>query len=304
MLANFFGKTDPINFIIIFALFLCYATAEFFLGLSDFISPLWIGSMLVLYLLLFFFFNFVLGKNKLTLYNSYGFLFFVLLFGFFPFVIFDRHELLVNVILLIMLRRVYSLRTPKSIYKKMFDSGFWLAILFILDPFSLVFGLLILSSILLFQKFNLKTAFLPIIGFIAPLICYFTYCYWMDDIDSFVRLFTWYTDYDYSFYHSNKVKIPMIFVGTIVLLSILFKTPKVLLVSGNYRKFWTLVILNLLVSIAFILITKNRNGAELMCAFFPLAVILTNGIEGFSKELYRDLVLGIFVLTPVIIFIV
>jgi hypothetical protein len=304
MLANFFGKTDPINFIIIFTLFLCYATAQFFLGLSAFNSPLWLGSVLVLYVLLFFFFNFVLGKNKLTLYNSYGFLFFVLLFGIFPFVIFDRYELMVNLILLIMLRRVYSLRTPKSIYKKMFDSGFWLAILFILDPFSVVFGLLIFSSILLFQKFNLKATFSPIIGFIAPMICYFTYCYWMDDIDSFAQLFVWYTDYDFSFYTTAKVRIPMIIVGAIALLSILFKTPKVLLVSGNYRKFWTLVILNLLVSIVFILITKNRNGAELMCAFFPTAVILTNGIEGFSKELYRDLVLGFFVLTPIVIFIV
>lgn len=304
MLANFFGKTDPINLIIIFALFLCYATTGFFLGFSEFNSPIWMGSMLSLYVLLFFFFNFILGKNKLTLYNSYGFLFFVLLFGIFPFVIFDRHELMVNLILLIMLRRVYSLRTPKSIYKKMFDSGFWLAILFILDPFALVFGFLIYSAILLFQKFNLKAAFTPIIGFIAPLICYFTYCYWIDDVEGFVQLFAWYTDYDFSFYQSPKVKVPMILVGGIALLSILFKTPKVLLVSGNYRKFWTLVILNLLVSIGFIMLTKNRNGAELMCAFFPAAVILTNGIEGFSKQLFRDMVLGLFVLTPIVLFII
>ena len=33
MLANFFGKSNPANFIVIFLLFLCYATMAFF---SDF----------------------------------------------------------------------------------------------------------------------------------------------------------------------------------------------------------------------------------------------------------------------------
>jgi len=304
MLANFFGKTEPANFIILFVLFLGYFTTAFFLGFSGTDSIFWIGSLIGLYVLLFFFFNFILAKNKLTLYNSYGFLSFVLLFGIFPFVIFDRQELIINLILLIMLRRVYSLRTPKSVLKKMFDSGFWLAILFVLEPFSLVFGILIYSSIFLFQKLNFRTFFVPIVGFIPPIMCYFTYCFWTDSINHFYQLFSWYTDYDFSFYTSEKVLIPLIFVGSMTFLSILFKTPKVFLVSGNYRKFWTLIILNLLVALGFIVLAKDRNGAELMYAFFPIAVILTNGIEEISKRFFQDVVLGIFALIPIVLFII
>ena len=297
MLANFFGKSNPANYILIFALFVCYSTAAFFLGFSQLKEWLWLTSILGLFVLLFFFFNFILAKNKLTLYNTYGFLFFVLLFGIFPFTIFDRHELIMNVILLIMLRRVYSLRTPKAVVKKMFDSGFWLAIVFIFEP-------LIYISIILFQKLTFRTALIPIIGFLTPLICYFSYCFYVDDVNGFLQLFAWYTDYDFGFYTSGKVMIPLIFVGSITLFSIVFKTPRVLLISGNYRKFWTLIILNLLVSIGFIALAKDRNGAELMTAFFPIAVILTNGIESFSKDFFRDVVLGIFALIPIIIFIV
>ncbi len=118
MLANFFGKTDPINLIIIFVLFLGFALSSYFSGFSESNSVLWLASLLGLYVLLFFFFNFILAKNKLTLYNSYGFLFFVLLFGIFPFVIFDRQELVSNLILLILLKRIYSLRTSKEVFKK------------------------------------------------------------------------------------------------------------------------------------------------------------------------------------------
>ena len=78
MLANFFGKTDPANLIIIFGLFLSYFLAAYFIGFSSSDSLLWLGTTIGLFVFLFFFFNFILAKNKLTLYNSYGFLFFVM----------------------------------------------------------------------------------------------------------------------------------------------------------------------------------------------------------------------------------
>ncbi len=304
MLANFFGKSNPANYIIIFVVFLAYATGAFFMGYAVEKSILWFATLLLGFLILFFFFNFILAKNKLTLYNSYGFFFFVLLFGSFPQTFFNREVLVINVILLIMLRRVYSLRTPKGVVKKMFDSGFWLAILFILDPFTAVFALLIYSSIALFQKLTIQSFLIPIAGFMTPLICYFTYCFWYDSISDFYHLFYWYTDYDYSIYRESKLMIPLIAIGIITLLSIVFKTPRVIQVSGNYRKFWTLIILNLIISVGYILLTIENNGTELLCAFFPTAVILTNGIEGFGRSFFQDLVLGLFTLMPIVLLIV
>ena len=295
MLANFFGKSNPANFIVIFLLFLCYATMAFF---SDFsvnksIEGIFMG--IGLHLLTFSLVNFILAKNKLTLYNSYGFFFFILLFGIFPFVIFDLQMLLLNVILLLMLRRVYSLRTPKYTFKKIFDSGLCLGTLFILNPFTLVFGLLVYSAILLFKKLNPRTFFIPMVGFSAPLVCYVTYCFWYEKISDFTQLFTWYTDYDFNFYTSNSyITVPLIFIGTLTILSIFFKTPKVILIS-------VLVIVNFIVAIGFILITKERNGSELMFTFFPIAVILTNGIEGLSKRFFQDVILILFVLISILV---
>lgn len=302
MLANFFGKSNLANFIVIFLLFLCYATIAFFSDFSVNKSIEGIFMSIGLHLLTFSLFNFILAKNKLTLYNSYGFFFLILLFGIFPFVIFDRQTLLLNVILLLMLRRVYSLRTPKDTFKKIFDSGLCLGTLFILNPFTLVFGVLVYSAILLFKKLNLRTFFIPMVGFSVPLVCYVTYCFWHDKISDFTQLFTWYTDYDFNFYTSNSyITVPLIFIGTLTILSIFLKTPKVILISGNYRNFWVLVIVNFIVAIGFILITKERNGSELMFIFFPTAVILTNGIEGLSKRFFQDVILILFVLISILV---
>lgn len=308
MIANFFGKSNPANFFTIISLFLVFyivvVISNFSIDSMDlefFIHQL---SIIGLFTLLFLFFNWILLKNKLTLYNSYGFLFFVLLFGIFPTTIISRQELITNLFLLVFLRRVYSLRTPKVLFKKMFDSGFWLSILFMLHPFMLIYGILLYASILFFHKLNFRTFFIPIVGFIVPLFCFFTYCFWFDEITRFINLFNWGIGYDMQFYLSAKILIPVIFIGIIILISIFSKTMKLLLVSGLYRKLWFLTLLNLIVATGVIFLTKNKTGGEFIYAFFPLAIVLANWVERIKKSTYRDLILGAFMITLIILLII
>ncbi|MFY0631938.1 MAG: hypothetical protein JXR05_16365 [Flavobacteriaceae bacterium] len=245
-----------------------------------------------------------MAKNKLTLYNSYGFLFFVLLFGFFPKTMLDRYEILLNVLLLVFLRRVYSLRSSKDVFKKIFDSGFWLGILFIIEPFTVVFGALIFIATFLFQTLNLRTFLIPILGFIAPVFCYFTYCFWFDQVDEFLALFLLYTDYDFSLYGQGTLFISILFISILTVISIFFKTPKVFLISGSYRKYWTLILVNLLIGLLMIVFSNNPNGSEFMYAFFPVAVILTNWVEGIKRKFLKDALLGICILFPVVLLII
>ena len=176
MLANFFGKSNPANFIIIFLIFL-----GFFLAKSISLHPISTInfslivhqlSILVLFLLMFFCYNFILAKNKLTLYNSYGFLLFVLFFGFYPETLLDRNAIIFNLLVIVFLRKIFSLSSPNILYKKMIDSGFWLGILFLVEPTSVVFGILIFLAIGLFQKLTLRTFLIPVIGFLVPVFIY------------------------------------------------------------------------------------------------------------------------------------
>ncbi len=309
MLANFFGKTNPANYVILFLLFLGWYLSVFFLGLfpekTRELSTVDFATILGVFILAFFFYNFILTKNKLTLYNTYGFFFFTTLFTFFPETMLHKEELVLNLILLIFLRRVYSLRTDKIVIKKMFDSGFWLAILYILNPFSLVYLILLYTSIALFQKLNIKTFIIPIIGFITPVICYFTYCFWLDKTEDFIHRFSFYTDYNFEAYtSSNKAFYVLVFLGVLCLSSILFKTPKVFSVSGNYRKFWMLTILNFLVAIGFIIFFDGKTGAELMFLFFPISIILTNGIEGIQKQFLKNIILILCLVLPIFLLII
>ena len=237
MLANFFGKSNPVNFIVVFLIFLGFYIANFFtVNLVQFVDINVILNQLltiILFLFLFLFYNFILIKNKLTLNNSYGLLLFALFSGFFPAVFLNVTTIFLNLLLLIFLRRVFSLRSNKDVYKKIFDCGFWLGILFLLDSTTVIFGVLIFLSVGMFQKLTVRTLLIPVVGFVTPVFCYFSYCLWEGDTSEFSNLFLWYSNYNFEVYTANKFLFSTLFLGIGSLISIVIKTPKVFLISAH-----------------------------------------------------------------------
>ena len=308
MLANFFGKSNPANFIVIFLIFLGFFLAKSIslISANTFDVNLVMEQvlMLLLFLLMFLFYNFILSKNKLTLYNSYGFLLFVLLFGFYPETMSNRNEVFLNVLLLVFLRRVYSIRSGKDVYKKIFDSGFWLGILFLLAPTTVIFGILMFLSIGLFQKINIRTLLIPCLGFLAPIFCYATYCFWFDHTEEFTTLFLWYADYDFELYTIKPILFSSLLLGAFTIISIVLKTPKVLSISGSYRKYWILIIFNLIIAITVLIIQKTHDGSQIILLFFPVSIIITNWLESIKKPFLKNIFIALLLITPVIIFIV
>ena len=308
MLANFLGKSNPANFIVIFLIFLGFFLAKSISLIStntiDVNLVIEQVSILALFLLMFLFYNFILSKNKLTLYNSYGLLLFVLFFGFYPETMSNRNEVFLNVLLLVFLRRVYSLRSSKDVYKKIFDSGFWLGILFLLAPTTVIFGILMFLSIGLFQKINIRTLLIPCLGFLAPIFCYATYCFWFDHTEEFTTLFLWYADYDFELYTTKPILFSSLLLGAFTIISIVLKTPKVLSISGSYRKYWILIIFNLIIAITVLIIQKTHDGSQIILLFFPVSIIITNWLESIKKPFLKNIFIALLLITPVIIFIV
>ena len=308
MLANFFGKSNPVNFIVVFLIFLGFYIANFFtVNLVQFVDINVILNQLltiILFLFLFLFYNFILIKNKLTLNNSYGLLLFALFSGFFPAVFLNVTTIFLNLLLLIFLRRVFSLRSNKDVYKKIFDCGFWLGILFFLDSTTVIFGVLIFLSVGMFQKLTVRTLLIPVVGFVTPVFCYFSYCLWEGDTSEFSNLFLWYSNYNFEAYTANKFLFSTLFLGIGSLISIVIKTPKVFLISGDYRKYWILIIFNFFSAITVFLIQNTHQANKVLLLFFPASVIITNWLESIERGFVKNIFIIVLIATPVILFIV
>lgn len=308
MLSNFFGKSKPVNYIVLFVLMALYFCLSFFVFFStESIDINIVFKQLGFFALVLsycFLYGFILAKNKLTLGNTYGFLILVSLFGVFPHIYTQTGPLIFNILLLVFIRKILSFRTSKSFFEKLFDSGFWLAILFILEPFSLIFGILIYLSVSLFQKTNFQTLFIPLVGFLLPMIIYFSYCFWFDVLDDFYTLFYLYSSFSIDPYLSDPLRVPLFILGIFSFIALIFKTPKVFLISGNYRKYWIIIFVIFLLSLFYLVLKNDKGGSELLVVMFPVSILLANWVESIEKKVLKEIaVIGLVVL-PVIFFIV
>jgi len=295
MLANFFGKSKPINFVVIISLFFCYYVIASFAGVSaSTISGIFIlrtVGVLFFFLIVFFFYNFIVSKNNLTFDNSYAFLLFILFIGCFTSYFLKVHTLILFFLHLLFLRKIYSIQSSKAIFQKLFDAGFWLGVMFVIEPFSMVYFLLLYASIYIHLKGTIRILLIPIIGFISPLILCFTYWFWYDNIEEFQQWFYFFTNYDFSVYAQKLFLIPLILIGFCTLIALFLKTPKALSVKNSFRRSWILIIFNLFIASSFMIILPEKKGSEIIFILFPMSIIVANGFEMKAKNLSKDLIL-------------
>ena len=305
MLANFFSKSKPITFVVLSTLFLLFLIFAIFNGLfiQFYTENSWFKYIWYILLIVFnfFFFNFINTKNNLTFDNAYAFLFFILCLGVIPASFLNEKTLTINLVLLLFLRKVYSLQSPKNSIQKLFDGGFWLGISFLIEPFTVLFGVLLYVSMYLHKRASYQALLVPVIGFAAPLFLYFTYCFWVGKLGEFYDHFYWYTHYDFNAYQNLKLLIPLGFTIILTLLIAFLKSLKALPVKNVFRKNWLLILLNFLVAVLFILLLKEHNGSEFLYLFFPIAIILANGMELLKKQWLKDVFIGLFFISGILI---
>lgn len=297
MLANFFGKSKPVNFIIIGGVFLIY----FLMTQLTVIKPAETEGfllpklgLLMLFGLFLFLFNFIIVKNKLTRDNLYAFLLLVVFLGTVSNSLVNLNNLLVQVLILLTLRKVYSIRKLNNVLSKLFDSGLWLGVAFLLEPFSIVFFLMIYTAVVLFYEVSLRTIVIPFLGFCSPLFLFFTYLFFVDQTDVFYSLFEFTTTYDFSTYDSTFYSISFFLFFAVLFVAILARTPRVFSVNNKFRRSWLLLLFHLAVALAFVLLIKQRDGSELITVFIPMSIIIANWLQFLKKKLFVDLILLLF----------
>ena len=296
MLANFFGKSKPVNFIVIFTLFLIYFFLRFLTEEISFNS----FKELLGFIVVFAVFNFIIAKNKLTFDNSFSFLFFVILIGFFPDAIQINKAFYTCLTVLIFLRKVYSLQSPKNTFHKLFDGGLWLGIAFLIEPYTVIFAVLLYASIYLHHHFTYQTLLIPVISFASVVFLFFTYCFWYDQVNDFYFLFNWDFTYNINLYLSTSYLFSIILIGVFVITAMVLKSPKALAILNTFRKNWILTLIHLIVAVFIILLIDNRTGGELLLLFFPTAIILANGLELYQKKWIADVVLILFLISSIV----
>ena len=299
MISSIFGKTKPINFIIVsIFLFLLYGLVQFYPSWRPFNSlevTLRILALVVLVLSVFIV-DFIIKKNKLTGTNSFAILFFGLLCMLFPETLLDPKALFCSFFLLLATRRILSIKSLKNSKLKIFDATLWVLVSSIFYTWALLFLFLIFTAIYIYDSKNIRNWLVPIVSIFVFSMISISVLLVLGKNAFPLNQYAFSVDFNEPHF-LNKVTDPRFLI---YLIGVVFLAIWTFIKSGNTGVGKTISIR--LMGISFLLgllvyILSVGQGNTIVITFFPAVIFFTNHIESVPKKNIKEalLMLSVFI---------
>nr|WP_229732512.1 DUF6427 family protein [Muriicola marianensis] len=305
MISGIFGKTKPINYVILLGLLsLLYTIVFFYLDESSSDPSNWVKQLFFLFLLLFsvLVIDFVVNRNQISSTNAYVALFFVVLVFFFPSSVKDTDAIGCNFFLVLACRRLISLRSLRNIKLKILDATLWVLAASLFFGWAILFLLLVFIAIYIYEPKNIKNWFVPIAGIVTFLLIWNSILI-LSGTEGFFAA-------HYNFNVGNWESVLRDWIrNTKLIIFILFISVTSFAVFLKSGKLGLGRIINLRVvsiyfflSIIVVLLSLTSEEFPILIAFFPAAVFLGKYVEMIKRDNIREMVLSGAILTSFFIF--
>ncbi len=301
MISSIFGRTKPINYIILLVfLFVFYWFVHFFLFQKSYSPEQLLGQTGILSLLLFSLFvvNFISLRNKISGGNSFSILFYTLLIVIFPEVLVDSNAILCSFFLLLSIRRILSFRSLKNIRLKAFDATFWILIASLFYDWAILYLLVVVVAIYFYDPKNIKNWLVPLSAIAAMALIVPAVLVLSNNLD-----FLW-NHYQFNFrfnrvyfYDWSNSSLLFLYVSLVLLCGFL-----AFIKMGNVGvgKLVTmrLVVLLFLIGLLVKVLKSSQDTHPILITFFPAVVFITTYVQSIKKENVSEMVLMASVFIP------
>jgi len=304
MISSIFGKTKPINFIIVLGfLFFFYWMAHFFMFERVYDLGQIILQTLVLAVLMFSFFvlNFIVKRNKMTGVNSFAILFYAMLIVLFPETLADPYAIGCSFFMLLALRRLISIRSLKNIKLKLFDATLWVMMASLCYDWAILYIILVFGSIYIYEPKNIRNWMIPFAGVFVFSIIAYSLSILAGNPNFLLEHYRFELNLEPSrFLDLAKSAKRLVYIALILITGLLsfLKLAKV-----GLGKIVTLRLMAVYFIIGLVLevLLSGSDAHPLMITFFPAVVFLTGYVESIKKPNVKEIVLIASIIVPFLV---
>ncbi len=304
MITSIFSKSKPINFIIVFFItLLAFVVANLKL-LGESISMAFVLRKIVLFFVCYLSIlvvNFIVGKNKLTQNNNFEVLLFSLFLLAIPQTVSNSNVICANFFVILGLRRLISLGSQTNINKKLFDAALWIGVATLFYFWAILFFVLILITLLLYTDNKVKHWLIPFSGLATVFILVISASViWYN---SFFDIFESLPEVSYSFsdYNSLPFIIAITMLCSFGVWSSFFYMKSIKQKKKAFRPSFTVVLVAVIIGFVIVVLAPQKIGSEFLFMLAPLAIIITNYIEGIEEKWFKEVFLSVLVVVPFVL---
>lgn len=303
MLTSFFSKSRPINFVLVAVYMMCFYMIANFKGLfsTSILSFFKETGIFILLILSVVMVNFISKRNELTSRNSYKTILFATFACLFLASLKNNDIIIANLLVLLSLRRVISLRSQRQTVQKIFDATFWICVASLFYFWSILFLFLVYFGVLFHEGYRFKSWLIPPIAFLTLLSIVTSvhlYIY-----DSFYTFSNWFqsSNFDFSAYREPVILIPLALLLALTLWTSFFYLGVIQKSSAANKTPLFMILVFTLLSITVGIFAPTKDSSELLFFFAPLAIIVTNYFQVSDDKWFREGMLWILLLLPVLL---
>ena len=303
MISNIFGKTKPINFIIIIGYLILYFVISAYLLSPATVSLVTIAlNFWTLTLLVFtvFLINFMDRKNSLSKNNTYVILLFALCLSLFPQIFIANTILLAHIFVLLAIRSLLSLREHILVKQKLFDASFWICIAVLFYSWAVLYFVMIYIAVMLYTSRTYKNWLIPLLAAMAVLLLRYTYFLWFEADRDFLSIFQFKIQWPGLKYSATNYFLPFVFLAFMSLVSIVAYIINTVKKRIKRQLTSFLIIVALITGICTVLLFGNEEETTLIFILFPISVLVTNYVERIKKPWIKESFFWVFLLLPVV----
>lgn len=305
MISSFFGKTKPINYIILITfIFIFYWFVHFIVFDKTYTIEELLLQLVVLAILSFglFVLNFIVKRNKITGTHSYVILFFTMLLMVFPQTLIDNNAVLCTFFLLLAMRRLISIRSMKSIPLKIFDATLWIATASIFYDWALIYLLVVFMAIYIYEPKNLKNWLAPFAGLFTVFMIVYCVLILQSNTDflweHYSLEYTFNKVYFLNWLHSTKLVVYIVGISFVGFMSFLSVGKAGIGKVASLRLIAMLFLLGLVLEV----LIATPGNYPIMVTFFPAAIFLAKYVESIKKANIKEIMLLLSIFLPFMVF--
>ena len=306
MISSIFGKTKPINFIIVLSfLFAAYWLVQFLFFEITFEGYQLLTQVvsLVFLLLSIFVVDFIVKRNKITAANSFAILFYTLLFLMFPEALSDENTIICSFFLLLATRKLISIRSLKNIKLKIFDATFWILISSLFYEWTVLYLILVFAAIYIYEPKNTRNWLVPFVAIFTVSVISYVVLVLTNNSTFFNDHYQFIIEFDSAYFSEWNNSTKLICYIAVSLFTFVFAFLKFGKVGLGQIVTMRLIGISFLIGLLLKGLTSAEGVYPILLTFFPAVVFITNYIEALKKSNVKEVVLILSVFFSILIFI-
>ncbi|MEM9077509.1 MAG: hypothetical protein AAGC43_10735 [Bacteroidota bacterium] len=240
--------------------------------------------------------NEIVRREKVTDFSSFAMLFFVLLLIVFPESMLDRNIVFCNFFLLLALWRLLSVKAIKNVKHKIFDASFSIGVASLFVDWALIYLILVFLVINLYERGTVKNWFIPFIAIATMSILAFTSFQFYDGISFLENHYRFQINFlvqDFTTFEIIKSSLFVFSTFLIITLAFLKLRQK----GGGKLLSLRILFFAFVLSVVVMSFNLNKMSTALL-GFFPFSVFITNYLETFKQNRYKEVAIVMLIFLP------